>query len=154
MAVWVAAFSAALLASRRVLGYAFSGDGDVVAGVDALVPYFCAHYASFSAYVHIASILDGQGRAHLYPLVSVLVVAVQLPLAFASAHYTTWGLPGLWCASAVGFAAGAAAAAVLVARSDWRALVDLAVLRSRADDGEAAAGGRHGSGDAVLERKT
>jgi Na+-driven multidrug efflux pump len=162
VAAWVALFSAALLASRRVLGYAFSGDADVVAGVDDLVPWFCAHYAAFSAYVHTASILDGQGRAHLYPLVSVLVVAVQLPLAFASAHYTSWGLRGLWSASAVGFAAGFVASAALVARSDWRALVDLAVSRSRAEDGEAAAGARGGSsssvagegGGAAVERRT
>jgi len=153
---WVALFCAAVLGARAALGRAFSADAAVIAGVDALAPWLCLHYAGFAAYVHACSILDGQGRAHLYPLISLLVVVIALPAAYLTLRCTRWGVPGLWAASGLGFLAGAAAAAALVTRSDWRALVLLAAQRARVpgdgaglERGAAEADKREEGGDAA-----
>ena len=149
LAAWAAGAAGALLAARGALGRAFSDDARVVAGIAGLAPWLALRHAALVAYIHLCSILDGQGRAELYVALSCVVLAVALPLGWASAGWG-WGLPGLWGASAAGYGVAAALAAGLLARSDWRALSRLAVERSRAEEeeGEEGEGGEQGGTDA------
>jgi len=131
LSAWVVLLSAVLLCARDVLGRIFSQDEAVVSGIAALLPAYVITYAAFSAYIALCSVLDGQGRAHLYPIVSLLAVTpVMLALAFASFYATQLGLNGLWGAMTGGYLAGVAGAGWLLWRSDWKELVALAQERS------------------------
>ena len=68
----------------------------------------------------------------------------MLPLAVTSARATELGLDGLWGASALGYAAGSLATAIMLAKSDWPALAALARERSGGSDDEGDEGWRRG----------
>jgi Na+-driven multidrug efflux pump len=76
-------------------------------------------------------VLDGQGRASSYPIISLIGCwVVTGTLAGLSLRFTSFGLQGLWGAEMIGCCVSAVMAVLLVLRSDWRRLSAQAIERS------------------------
>ena len=138
--VWGALFAATVLPERRLLGRFFSDDPAVLDAAADVMPWLAASYLSYAVYIQLISVMDGQGRAAVQPVVGFAGCWLTTGLlALLSMHYTSFGLPGLWGAEWLGNSVSAAVTAILVARSNWRQLAKDAVARSEADDAAEAA---------------
>jgi Na+-driven multidrug efflux pump len=121
--IWSLFVAAVFLAAHPWLGSLFSTDAAVSAMISELLLYASAYYVVYSLYIGTASVLDGQGRATINPLVSAVgSVGLTLLIAILFQKFTDLGVPGLWIAQIIGNAASAVAAAYLVVMSRWHEL--------------------------------
>lgn len=130
LALWAGAATVIFITMRDRIGGIFSDDPAVLAAAEGLTPWMAAAYGFYTAYIHGASILDGQGRYKPLPFISALGLSVTAGLAIASSHATSFGLAGLWGAQMTGNACVAILTGAIIARSNWRALSVAAVARS------------------------
>lgn len=134
VALWTVIASAVLGGIRDDLGKLFSSDPDFVNTADSVAPWLVGTYITLSWYNHASSVLDGQGRARLYPILSFVgCILITALLAGLSLRYTSWGLPGLWAAELLGNAVSGVLATFFVAKSNWKELSIEAIERSGAE---------------------
>jgi Na+-driven multidrug efflux pump len=122
-ALWGAAVAAAGFAARAYLPLLFSADARVVALSVDLAPSMWGSYALLAVGDAALGVLQGQGRASAESGAAFFGTwCVGLPLAVACWRERWGGLPALWGAMLVGYAALALLALAAVWRSDWESL--------------------------------
>lgn len=125
--LWGCVAAGAGLALGGAVGRVFSSDPAVLDCVRSIAPFLWGGYAFLCLGYQVVGVLEGSGRASAQAAVFLAGPwCVAVPSAFAVAHLTAWGLPGLWACMMGGYAAAMAAGAALVLTSDWEALADAA----------------------------
>jgi len=122
----------AVLAADADLGRIFSDDPAVwqLAGVIA-IPVGLG-YLALSLFFTAMAVLSGQGRPGVVAVAFIVGAwGVAVPLGYAMTYVWHRGLLGIWQALVAGYATITAIAGVPVLFSNWDALADAAVARSR-----------------------
>ncbi|AQK91995.1 Putative MATE efflux family protein, partial [Zea mays] len=109
-----------LLASQHILGYAYSSDKDVVAYVNAMVPFVCVSVAADSLQGVLSGVARGCGWQHLGAYVNLgSFYLVGIPTALFLGFVLKMEAKGLWMGISCGSIVQFLLLAVITFFSNW-----------------------------------
>lgn len=112
-----------------VIGAVFTSDSGVVQHASTLSSCAGALYVIYAMYISVSSVLDGQGRASVNPLISFTgawAVTGTLAIVVSKVYYSQFGIAGFWVARILGTTVSFGMASAAVYRSPWSQLMALA----------------------------
>ncbi|CAN6359239.1 unnamed protein product [Urochloa humidicola] len=124
-----------LLASQHILGYAFSSDKEVVAYVNAMVPFVCVSVAADGLQGVLSGIARGCGWQHLGAYVNLgSFYLVGIPTALLLGFVLKMEGKGLWMGISCGSMVQFLLLAVITFFSNWQKMSDKARERVFSDE--------------------
>ncbi|CAD6271283.1 unnamed protein product [Miscanthus lutarioriparius] len=124
-----------LLASQHILGYAYSSDKDVVAYVNAMVPFVCVSVAADSLQGVLSGIARGCGWQHLGAYVNLgSFYLVGIPTALFLGFVLKMEAKGLWMGISCGSIVQFLLLAVITFFSNWQKMSEKARERVFSDE--------------------
>ncbi|XP_054810464.1 protein DETOXIFICATION 14-like isoform X2 [Prosopis cineraria] len=113
--------SAILFASKHVLGYVFSNEGDVVDYVTNMVPLLCLSVLMDSMHGTLSGIARGIGWQHLGAWVNLGVYYVLgIPIAATLGFWVGLRAKGLWIGITIGSICQVTLLSIVTSCADWR----------------------------------
>ncbi|CAM0954023.1 unnamed protein product [Alopecurus aequalis] len=127
----------ALLASHRILGYAYSSDKEVVEYVNAMVPFICISVAADSLQGVLSGIARGCGWQHLGAYVNLgSFYLFGIPMSLLLGFVLKLGGKGLWMGISCGSIVQFLLLAVITFFSNYQNMSDKARERAFGDNEE------------------
>ncbi|XP_062179333.1 protein DETOXIFICATION 14-like [Phragmites australis] len=124
-----------LLASQHILGYAYSSDKEVVAYVNAMVPFVCVSVAADSLQGVLSGIARGCGWQHLGAYVNLgSFYLVGIPVALFLGFVLKMEGKGLWMGISCGSMVQFLLLAVITFFSNWQKMSEKARERVFSDE--------------------
>ncbi|RLN27573.1 protein DETOXIFICATION 14-like [Panicum miliaceum] len=124
-----------LLASQHILGYAYSSDKEVVAYVNAMVPFVCISVAADSLQGVLSGIARGCGWQHLGAYVNLgSFYLVGVPTALLLGFVLKMEGKGLWIGISCGSIVQFLLLAIIAFFSNWQKMSDKARERVFSDE--------------------
>uniref|UniRef100_A0ACD5TDY7 Uncharacterized protein n=6 Tax=Avena sativa TaxID=4498 RepID=A0ACD5TDY7_AVESA len=121
----------ALLASKRILGYAYSSDKEVVEYVNAMVPFICISVAADSLQGVLSGIARGCGWQHLGAYVNLgSFYLFGIPMSLLLGFVLKLGGKGLWMGISCGSIMQFLLLAFITFFSNWQKMSDKARERA------------------------